>query len=155
MRFFVGVTDYDWFRFLAAWPEIDEVNFWQPSGGSEFKALQPGDLFLFKLHSPRNYIAGGGFFATWSSQPVSLAWEAFGEKNGAASFREMRRGWPPIGEFRTTDARTTTLGASCWGSPSSCPRRIGSRRRRTGSGTSFAGRGTTLRAARGGGCGSG
>ena len=47
MRFFVGVTDYDWFRFLAARPEIDEVNFWQPSGGVEFKALRPGDLFLF------------------------------------------------------------------------------------------------------------
>jgi putative restriction endonuclease len=90
MRFFVGITDYDWFRFLAARPDIDEVNFWQPSGGVEFKALQPSELFLFKLHSPRNYIVGGGFFAHWSPLPVSLAWEAFGEKNGAASLQEMR-----------------------------------------------------------------
>jgi putative restriction endonuclease len=90
MRFFVGVTDYDWFRFLAARPDIDEVNFWQPSGEAAFKALQPGDLFLFKLHAPRHFIAGGGVFAHWSPLPVSLAWETFREKNGAASLEEMR-----------------------------------------------------------------
>ena len=90
MRFFVGVTDYDWLRFLASRPRIDEVNFWQPSGGVEFKALQPGEPFVFKLHSPRNFIVGGGFFAHWSQLPVSLAWDAFGEKNGAASLQEMR-----------------------------------------------------------------
>jgi len=60
MRFFVGVTECDWFRFLASRPGIDEVNFWQPSGGAEFKALQPAEPFLFKLHSPRNFIVGGG-----------------------------------------------------------------------------------------------
>lgn len=91
MRFFVGVTDDDWFRFLSSRPDIDEVNFWQPSGRGSFKALQPGEPFLFKLHSPRNYIAGGGFFAHHSLLPASLAWEAFGEKNGAASLPEMRR----------------------------------------------------------------
>jgi putative restriction endonuclease len=90
MRYFVGVTDYNWYDFLSARPDIDEVNFWQPSGGREFKALQPGELFLFKLHSPRNFIVGGGVFAHWSSLPVSLAWEAFGEKNGAASLEQMR-----------------------------------------------------------------
>lgn len=90
MRFFVGVTDYDWFRFLADRPDIDEVNFWQPSGGDEFRALQPSEPFLFKLHSPRNFIVGGGFFAHWSRLPVSLAWGTFGEKNGAGSLAEMR-----------------------------------------------------------------
>lgn len=90
MRFFVGVTDYDWFRFLAGRDGIDEVNFWQPSGGVPFKALQPNDLFLFKLHSPRNFIVGGGFFAHWTPLPVSLAWQAFGEKNGATTLHEMR-----------------------------------------------------------------
>ncbi len=30
MKGFVGVTDNDWFAFLAQQPEIDEVNFWQP-----------------------------------------------------------------------------------------------------------------------------
>ena len=59
MRFFVGVTDYDWFRFLAARTGIDEVNFWQPSGGIAFKALQPGGLFLFKLHIVRATSSSG------------------------------------------------------------------------------------------------
>lgn len=63
----------------------DEVNFWQPSGRS-FKALEPNDLFLFKLHSPLNYIAGGGFFVRHSFLPVSLAWEAFGHKNGTPDY---------------------------------------------------------------------
>jgi len=91
MRFFVGVTDFDWFRFLASRPGIDEVNFWQPSGGGTgFKALRPGELFLFKLHSPHNFIVGGGFFAHWSRLPVSLAWDAFREKNGAGSLQEIR-----------------------------------------------------------------
>ncbi len=89
MRFFVGVTDDDWYRFLAARPDIDEVNFWQPSGGVEFKALQPGDIFLFKIHR-RNVVVGGGFFAHWSRLPISLAWEAFRERNGVGSLGEMR-----------------------------------------------------------------
>lgn len=70
---------------------MDEVNFWQPSSRSTFKALQPGELFLFKLHSPFNFIVGGGFFAHWTRYPISLAWEIFEEKNGAHSFDEMRR----------------------------------------------------------------
>jgi putative restriction endonuclease len=90
VRFYVGVTDFEWFRFLAARPNVDEVNFWQPSGGRPFKALRPGELFLFKLHSPRNFIVGGGFFAHWSALPVSMAWDAFGEKNGAGSLEEIR-----------------------------------------------------------------
>jgi len=66
------------------------VNFWQPSGKRAFRILQPGDLFLFKLHAPRHFVVGGGFFAHASLLPVSLAWEAFGEKNGARSLAEMR-----------------------------------------------------------------
>lgn len=69
----------------------DEVNFWQPSAATEFRALTPGQPLLFKLHSPDNYIVGGGFFAHFSRIPVSLAWSAFGERNGAPSFDEMRR----------------------------------------------------------------
>ena len=39
---------------------LDEVNFWQPSGGRRFHALEPGEPFLFKLHYPENAIVGGG-----------------------------------------------------------------------------------------------
>ena len=91
MKLWVGVTDGDWYRFLSQRPHLDEVNFWQPGGNREFTALSPGELFLFKLHYPENVIVGGGFFATSSILPCSLAWETFGEKNGAETYQEMRR----------------------------------------------------------------
>ena len=90
MKLWVGVTDGDWFRFLTQYPGLDEVNFWQPGGNREFTALSSGELFLFKLHYPEHMIVGGGFFATSSILPCSLAWETFGEKNGANSYAEMR-----------------------------------------------------------------
>jgi len=89
-KVYVGVTDKNWFEFLSARPELPEVNFWQPGGKKQFRSLQQGDLFLFKLHSPNNFIAGGGFFATSSLLPVSLAWETFGVANGVRSLPEMR-----------------------------------------------------------------
>ena len=88
-QLYIGITDEDWFDFLKE-RQPDEVNFWQPRGSTHFRALAPGQPFLFKLHSPRNVIAGGGFFAHFSLLPLSLAWEAFGEKNGARSLAEMR-----------------------------------------------------------------
>jgi putative restriction endonuclease len=90
VRLVVAVTDGDWFEHLRALPYLPEVNFWAP-GSSPFRALSPGELFLFKLHSPRNFIVGCGVFAYASTLPCSLAWEAFGEANGASTFLEMRR----------------------------------------------------------------
>lgn len=90
MQALVGLTDYDWFRFLSQRPDLDEVNFWRPGGKGGFKALGPGGLFLFKLHAPRHFIVGGGYFAHFSRIPASLAWEAFQEKNGARTRDEMR-----------------------------------------------------------------
>jgi len=97
MKIYVGVTDQDWYEFLSRRQPWDEVNFWQPSGGRRFGTLQPGDLFLFKLHAPLNTIVGGGFFAHWTSLPVSLAWEAFTEGNGVGSLLEMKH---RIGRYR-------------------------------------------------------
>ena len=91
MKAYVGVTDGDWFQLLSELSPLDEVNFWQPGGSHRFGALQPGELFLFKLKSPRNVIAGGGIFAYSTLLPVSLAWESFGRANGANSLPEMRR----------------------------------------------------------------
>lgn len=85
----VGVTDDDWFNQLRQIPGLTEVNFWSPSD-RPFRALQPGELFLFKLHAPNNFIVGGGVFAHANSMPCSLAWEAFKEANGARSLPEMR-----------------------------------------------------------------
>jgi putative restriction endonuclease len=42
MRLFVGVTNNEWFQFLAV-RKPDEVNFWRPRSQSDFKALQAGD----------------------------------------------------------------------------------------------------------------
>ncbi len=88
---FVGITDGDWYESLKAIPNLDEANFWQPGGSTSFRALQPGEPFFFKLHSPLNYVVGGGFFAHATRLPVSLVWQAFGEKNGASTLKEMRR----------------------------------------------------------------
>ena len=85
----VAVTDGDWFKTLRQKPHLDEVNFWSPST-KNFKALRPGELFLFKLHAPYNVIVGGGIFAYANVMPCSLAWEAFGDANGADSLTEMR-----------------------------------------------------------------
>lgn len=80
-------------------PNLSEVNFWAPSA-SRFRALRPGELFLFKLHAPRNVIVGGGVFAYANTLPCSLAWQAFKEANGARSAQEMRI---RIAKYRKTD----------------------------------------------------
>jgi HNH endonuclease len=89
MSVYVYPTDARWFAYLKSRSPLDEVNFWQPGGGSAFNRIAPGDLFLFRLKSPINKIAGGGFFTHGSVFPISTAWDAFGEKNGVGSYREF------------------------------------------------------------------
>lgn len=86
----VAVTDNGWFEYLRQRTDLTEVNFWTPSGKKDFKALKRGELFLFKLHSPYDYIVGGGVFAHSTIVPCSWAWEAFSEANGAESLEKMR-----------------------------------------------------------------
>jgi len=45
MKFYIGVTDRNWFKYLSS-TKPDEVNFWKPRGKS-FKSINTGDLFLF------------------------------------------------------------------------------------------------------------
>src|SRR5689334_4777873 len=94
IRLVVAVTDRGWFDHLRRRPDLAEVNFWAPSDVS-FKALQPGELFLFKLRAPVDSIVGGGVFAYATTLPCSLAWEAFGEANGASSARWSAAGCLP------------------------------------------------------------
>jgi len=89
MRLYVAITDSDWFEYLSEL-RPDEVNFWQPSASNSFRALSPGEPLLFKLHSPRNYIVGGGFFSHYTELPASFAWTTYGPKNGASTESEMR-----------------------------------------------------------------
>lgn len=95
----IAVTDSNWFDMLRQQPNLDEVNFWAPSA-TNFRALQPGEMFLFKLHAPRNVIVGGGIFAYANTLPCSLAWKAFQEANGARSAQEMRT---RIAQYREAD----------------------------------------------------
>ncbi len=95
MKAYVAVTDKTWFEHLRALSRrgrVDEVNFWTPkTWGGRFRVLQRGQPLLFKLRSPDNAIVGGGFFEHYSDLPISLAWQAFGEKNGASSLAEIRQ----------------------------------------------------------------
>lgn len=88
-RFYVAVTDGQWFRFLRNEPVLDEVNFWSP-GGRRIHAAR-GMPFLFKLKAPENAIGGGGFVSFIERMPIRDAWEFFGRENGAASLDEFRK----------------------------------------------------------------
>ncbi len=122
MRLYVGVTDRKWFEFLRDRPELDEVNFWQPSGSRLFRALQPGDPFLFKLHHPDHFIVGGGMFAHASLCPIDMAWEAFAEKNGVGTLEGMRRRLVYYRRLDSTSRENFTIGCIILESPFFFPR---------------------------------
>lgn len=111
MKLFVAPTDFAWYSFLAS-KRPEEVNFWQPSANVGFRALDNGDplesghLFLFKLKGSINKIAGGGIFIGYSRLQLSVAWNIFGEHNGAASFTEFSnsiRGYMDAGNSQAPD----------------------------------------------------
>lgn len=89
MKFYLGVTDNNWFKNLSL-INPEDVNFWQPGGNQEFKVLLPGAPFLFKLKKPINVIGGIGFFSSHTFLPLSVAWDTFHERNGTSSFREFQ-----------------------------------------------------------------
>jgi putative restriction endonuclease len=104
MKFYVAVTDDSWFYHLRDLnPPPDEVNFWTPG-------LQPvphavGTPWLFKLHSPNNFIVGGGYFMHYSQMPLNIAWEAFEQKNGVTSVNDLQRA---IARYRKQPASLTS-----------------------------------------------
>ncbi len=88
MEGWVAVTHSDWFDFLASERQREEVNFWSPSDYYAFHGT-PGAPFFFKLKAPRNAIGGFGYVASFTRLPEWLAWECFGEGNGAASLEDL------------------------------------------------------------------
>src|SRR6185369_15369462 len=90
VRAFVTVTDEDWYRYLAARPELTEANFWRPGGRGRFQALAVGEPFFFKTHHPHNRVVGGGFYSGFARLSISEVWETHGEGNGAASLQQLR-----------------------------------------------------------------
>ena len=98
MTLYLGVTDNDWYTFLRQ-RENEDINFWKPGGKASFKAIQTGAPFLFKLKAPKNAIAGLGFFSSYSSLPINVAWDIFGVRNGAATYADFRQ---KIATYRST-----------------------------------------------------
>ena len=81
----LGITNNEWFRFLAAKGSLEEINFWRPTPQPYRQDFYSGMPFLFKLHAPEEFIVGGGFFLRFVPVPQSLAWAAFHEANGAST----------------------------------------------------------------------
>jgi putative restriction endonuclease len=109
VNLFVANTDNEWFDFLSAEAALTEVNFWQPSGAT-FRAIQPGELFAFRLKSPRNKIGGFGVLSSSSILPLQLAWETFGRENGAATYDEMK---VSIAKYRPNETVGPTTNIGC------------------------------------------
>jgi putative restriction endonuclease len=80
----------------------EEMNFWRPRAKTQFKALDPGELFLFKSKYPHHRIVGGAFFVRHTTLSLDLAWKAFGNANGTdslAKFRHMIQGHREDNEY--------------------------------------------------------
>lgn len=88
MKYYLGTTDFKWYKYLSQ-ISPEDINFWQPGGKTNFKLLEPGAPFLFKLKSPYNAIAGIGFFSSHTFLPLSIAWDTFKNRNGCESKLEL------------------------------------------------------------------
>ena len=108
MEGWVAVTHSDWFDFLARQPHREEVNFWSPSDFYAFHGT-PGAPFFFKLKAPRNAIGGFGYVASFTKLPEWLAWECFGEGNGAPTLEALKA---RLGDIRARNALRGGAGLS-------------------------------------------
>lgn len=90
MKIYLGVTDNNWYNYLTK-IQPEDINFWQPGGNANFKILEPGAPFLFKLKSPINKIGGVGFFSSQTFLPINVAWDVFEERNGCESFDRLKQ----------------------------------------------------------------
>jgi putative restriction endonuclease len=106
MNLYIGITNNEWYNYLKR-INPEDVNFWQPGGKLRFRALAPNEPFLFKLKKPNNAIAGLGFFSSHSFLPLMMAWEVFGEGNGAKNFENFER---LIFESRHSGELNPTIG---------------------------------------------
>lgn len=122
MKYWVGVTDDDWFHFLAA-RKADEVNFWRPGAQAHWGPIPEGAPFLFKLHSPNNFIVGGGYFVKHTVLPLSLAWLAYGEKNGTETLPQLSEAIAQYRSDRHADvSRDPPIGCTLLAQPFYWPR---------------------------------
>ncbi len=108
MKLYIGITDSDWFEFLRA-RQAEEMNFWRPRSVAEFRAIVPGELFLFKTRYPQNRIVGGAFFLRHTPLPLSLAWDVFGNANGVGSLAAFQS---KISSLREDNELNPTIGCT-------------------------------------------
>lgn len=113
---YIAITDTTWMYFIKEhMQEIGKyINFWTP-GGRGFKALEPGELFLFKLHNNKargenGEIVGGAFYDGFEKLSATEAWERFEIGNGASSLFEMQ---VTINEYRTKNKLEDTEEVGC------------------------------------------
>jgi len=104
-QFYIGNTDNDWFDFLKARQPFEEINFWKPSQ-QLFRAVDEGELFLFRLKSPRGKIGGFGTLVSSINVPLQLAWDSLGEANGVANIDQMIKSIAKYRPSRETGAHT-------------------------------------------------
>jgi putative restriction endonuclease len=122
MKFFIGITDNDWYYYLSG-IKPDELNFWQPGAGG-FKTLEPGEPFLFKLHYPEHFIVGGGFFVRYTQLPLSLMWDVFGKKNGAEDYDMLYKLIMKRRSSSGSDVHNPSVGCVILNSPFFFPREL-------------------------------
>jgi putative restriction endonuclease len=113
MKYWLGVTDNAWFSYQEQ-HRFDEMNFWQPSATPPFKNASEGMPFLFKLKKPYNHIVGGGFFVTYSTLPIKLAWDTFEVKNGVSSFKDLKSIISPLSGSNT---QSDSIGCTILANP--------------------------------------
>jgi len=75
-----------------------------------FRAIQPGELLVFRLKNPRNKIGGFGVFSSHSPLPLQMAWETFGRANGVPSFEALRNA---ISAYRNSVAVGPATNIGC------------------------------------------
>ena len=119
---YIANTDNDWFDFLSSQTNVSEVNFWQP-GGKAFHAIQPGELFAFRLKSPRDKIGGFGVLSSSSVLPLQIAWETSRESNGVPTYDALHTA---IARYKPDEnvGPTTNIGCRILVEPIFFPQRL-------------------------------
>lgn len=113
---YVGLTDANWIKFIKEQKDNigRYINFWTP-GTKMFKAIQPDELFLFKLHSKKakgekGEIVGGAYFDGFEQMSMLEAWNRFGYGNGTASQFELKSA---IDEYRMRNNMDINADIGC------------------------------------------
>ena len=90
MNGYIAPTDYEWYSYLSGKADLEEANFWKPSGNQTFKVLQRGEPLIFKLKANHGHaIVGFGLFALFKQLTVYDAWHLFGDANGAPDMERV------------------------------------------------------------------